>query len=78
MIKITLEHQSTSGLDGRYPTNYPVAEVTRVEKIVGEAFLQAEARPLVNLLTMREALLLWLEMAEEENPPTELSANESP
>lgn len=54
---------STSGLDGRYPPNYPVAEVTTINNRPGEAFLHVEARPLANLDTIREVLLLWT------NPP---------
>ena len=57
----------TSGLDGVYPPNYPVAEVTSINNLPGEAFLQIEARPLVNLDAIREVLLLWLNLPE---PPT--------
>ena len=53
----------TSGLDGRYPPNYPIAEVTTINNRPGEAFLSIEARPLANLDTIREVLLLWT------NPP---------
>ena len=49
----------TSGLDGLYPPNYPIAEVTAITSHPGEAFLQVEARPLVDLDTIREVLLLW-------------------
>lgn len=49
----------TSGLDGRYPANYPIAEVTTINNIPGEAFLYVEARPLADLDTIREVLLLW-------------------
>ena len=49
----------TSGLDGRYPPNYPIAEVTTINNSPGEAFLHVEARPLADLDTIREVLLLW-------------------
>ena len=49
----------TSGLDGRYPANYPIAEVTRINTIPGEPFLHIEARPLADLAAIREVLLLW-------------------
>lgn len=49
----------TSGLDGLYPPGYPIAEVTTITNNPGEAFLQIEARPLVDLDTIREVLLLW-------------------
>lgn len=49
---------STSGLGGRFPADYPVAEITRVERIPGEAFAHVEARPLARLDRSREVLLL--------------------
>ena len=49
---------TTSGLDGLYPPNYPVAEVVSIQQIAGEAFIQVEARPLTDLNTIRETLLL--------------------
>ncbi len=52
---------TTSGLDGRYPTDYPVAEITSIKQIAGEAFTKVEAKPLVDLNTIREVLLIWPE-----------------
>ena len=49
----------TSGLDDRYPTYYPVAEITSVQQVAGDAFVEVEAKPLVDLNTIREVLLLW-------------------
>ena len=49
----------TSGLDGLYPTDYPVAEVTSIQQIVGDAFKKVEAKPLVELNKIREVLLIW-------------------
>jgi rod shape-determining protein MreC len=49
---------STSGLGGRFPADYPVAEITHVERIPGEAFARVEARPLARLDRSREVLLL--------------------
>jgi rod shape-determining protein MreC len=49
---------STSGLGGRFPADYPVAEITLVERIPGEAFARVEARPLARLDRSREVLLL--------------------
>lgn len=49
----------TSGLDDRYPTDYPVAEITSIQQIAGEAFTKVEAKPLVDLNTIREILLIW-------------------
>lgn len=49
----------TSGLDDRYPTDYPVAEITSIQQVAGEAFTKVEAKPLVDLNTIREVLLIW-------------------
>lgn len=54
----------TSGLDGLYPPNYPVAEVTTISNLPGEAFLHVEARLLVDLDTIREVLLIWTDSVE--------------
>ena len=50
----------TSGLDGRFPPNYPIAEVINITINPGEPFMQVEAKPMVNLDTIREVLLLWV------------------
>ena len=57
----------TSGLDGRYPPNYPIAEVTTITNRPGEAFLHVEARPLADLDTIREVLLLWTNPIENQD-----------
>ena len=49
----------TSGLDGLYPPNYPIAEVTSINSLPGVPFLEVNARPLVDLNRIREVLLLW-------------------
>lgn len=51
----------TSGLDGLYPRNYPVARVLEIGRIEGEAFLSVTAKPLAQLDSIREVLLLWPE-----------------
>ena len=61
----------TSGLDGLYPPNYPIAEVTTITNNPGEAFLQIEARPLVDLDTIREVLLLWTDRPADEDTSAE-------
>ena len=53
----------TSGLDGLYPPGYPIAEVTAITSNPGDAFLQIEAQPLVELDTIREVLLLWTDQS---------------
>jgi rod shape-determining protein MreC len=67
----------TSGLDGRYPPNYPIAEVTMINNRPGEEFLHVEARPLADLDTIREVLLLWTNPPEEEAPISEEDNNNS-
>lgn len=52
---------STSGLGGRYPPDYPVAKITRVEHPRGDPFALIEARPLAYLDRSREVLLVWSE-----------------
>ena len=49
---------TTSGLDGLYPPNYPVAKIVSIQQIAGEAFVRVEAKPLTDLNTIRETLLL--------------------
>jgi len=50
---------STSGLGGLYPSDYPVAEITEVERLPGEPFARVSARPLARLDRSREVLLVW-------------------
>ena len=65
----------TSGLDGRYPPNYPIAEVTTINNRPGEAFLHVEARPLADLDTIREVLLLWTTPPEKQQSSDKTDAN---
>ncbi|MCG5514794.1 MULTISPECIES: rod shape-determining protein MreC [Ectothiorhodospira] len=68
---------STSGLGGRFPADYPVAQVTRVERPSGESFAQVEARPLARLDRSREVLLLWPAQPDQDpNTPAELAPPE--
>jgi len=55
---------STSGLGGRFPTDYPVARVTKVDRIPGEPFANIEAEPLAYLDRSREVLLVVTEEPE--------------
>ncbi len=50
---------TTSGLGGRFPPGYPVAEVTQVEHDPGRAFARVTARPRAMLDRSREVLLIW-------------------
>jgi len=49
----------TSGLGGRFPPGYPVAEVTDVQQDPGRTFSQVSARPRALLDRSREVLLIW-------------------
>ncbi|MFN2309582.1 MAG: rod shape-determining protein MreC [Gammaproteobacteria bacterium] len=49
----------TSGLGGRFPPGYPVAEVISVTSDPGHTFAQITARPLSHLDRSREVLLVW-------------------
>ena len=49
----------TSGLGGRFPSGYPVAEVTSVERKPGQSFASVLAVPSAHLERTREALLVW-------------------
>jgi len=49
----------TSGLGGRFPPGYPVAEVSAVQHDPGQAFSRVAATPLAELNRSREVLLVW-------------------
>jgi len=49
----------SSGLGGRFPPGYPVAEVIRVEQDPGNTFSEVIARPRAHLDRSREVLLVW-------------------
>jgi len=49
----------SSGLGGRFPPGYPVAEVSSVQRPPEQPFAQVTARPLAHLDRSREVLLVW-------------------
>lgn len=49
----------TSGLGGRFPPGYPVAEVVSVEREPQQPFAVIKAQPSAHLDRTREALLVW-------------------
>ncbi len=55
----------TSGLDGRYPGDYPVGQVLNVTSEAGDNFAVIQAKPLADLIHSRELLLVWPEEREE-------------
>ncbi len=50
---------STSGLGGRFPSGYPVAEVIRIKHRPGEPFAEVILEPHAHLDYGREVLLVW-------------------
>lgn len=59
----------SSGLGGRYPSDYPVAKVTHVSHNPGEEFLDVTAQPTADLDRGREALLVWNPQDGDDQPP---------
>lgn len=49
----------SSGLGGIFPRGYPVATISRVERIPGETFLAVEATPAAALQRSRQVLLVF-------------------
>ncbi len=49
----------SSGLGGRFPRGYPVAEVTVVSQNPGAPFATVEAKPTARIDRSREILLVW-------------------
>lgn len=49
----------SSGMGGRFPPDYPVAEVVQITKDANEAFLEITAKPTARLNYGKEVLLIW-------------------
>jgi rod shape-determining protein MreC len=49
----------SSGLGGRFPAGYPVARVSSVKNVPGQAYLHVVAQPTAKLQRSREVLLVW-------------------
>ncbi|MEJ2528916.1 MAG: rod shape-determining protein MreC [Gammaproteobacteria bacterium] len=56
----------TSGLGGRFPPGYPVATITDIKRVEGQAFIDIEATPDARLDHTREVLLVWTVDAPKE------------
>lgn len=50
---------TTSGLGGVFPAGYPVATVSELKPVKGEAFLFAKASTIAKIENTRELLLVW-------------------
>ncbi len=67
------DHLSTSGLGGRFPPGYPVAEVIEVRAEPGQPFATVIARTIAHLDRIREVLLVWTlnpETVLQQTPPS--------
>ncbi|MCD1647980.1 MULTISPECIES: rod shape-determining protein MreC [Marinobacter] len=69
----------SSGLGGRFPRGYPVAEVSRISKEPGEPFVSIEATPKAQLNQSRLVLVVFppenASLAEAETDEGESAAN---
>ena len=70
----------TSGLGGRLPPGYPVANVSRIVHNPGQPFAEVHATPTARLDRAREVLLVWRNgdhKKEAVEPPHEQGAAEA-
>ncbi|MGH8442274.1 MAG: rod shape-determining protein MreC [Nevskiaceae bacterium] len=67
----------SSALGGRFPAGYPVGQVTELKHDAGEHFMEALARPAAQLNRGRQALLVWSESFDVNEPP-QLPAEPTP
>ncbi|MGB1263343.1 MAG: rod shape-determining protein MreC [Cognaticolwellia sp.] len=54
----------TSGLGGKFPEGYPVAQVSSVVQDEGRAFSSVQSQPVAKIDRLRYVLLLWPEQAD--------------
>ena len=57
----------TSGLGGAFPSGYPVAVVSTVNRIPQEPFADVSAAPMASLDQVREVMLIWSATADAES-----------
>lgn len=57
----------TSGLGGAFPGGYPVAVVDKVTLVPAESFANVSARPAAALNQIREIMLVWSTLADNES-----------
>lgn len=67
----------TSGLGGRFPPGYPVAEVTDVQQDPGRTFSQVSARPRALLDRSREVLLIWPPELQQPLPAPQAASDQA-
>jgi rod shape-determining protein MreC len=66
----------STGMGGVFPSGYPVAEVTRVERDPAATFAVVDARPTARLDRDREVLLVWFDLPLTDTPAPEATAPE--
>jgi len=66
----------SSGLGERFPRNYPVAVITKINRDTGETFIDVRAEPLAQLDTSREVLLVWTHHHQKPTPGLEQPVEE--
>jgi rod shape-determining protein MreC len=59
----------STGMGGVFPSGYPIAEVTRVERDPAATFAVVDARPTARLDRDRDVLLVWFETPQPVAPP---------
>ncbi len=64
----------SSGLGGRFPAGYPVASVSSVKRLPGQAYLHVIAEPAAHLQRSREVLLVWPAENPFEQPASQVSS----
>jgi rod shape-determining protein MreC len=65
----------STGIGGVFPSGYPVAEVTRVDRTAAATFALVEARPTARLDRDREVLLVWFDSPVTQVTPATESAD---
>ena len=58
----------STGMGGVFPSGYPIAEVTRVERDAAATFAVVDARPTARLDRDREVLLVWFDPPPTDSP----------
>ena len=68
----------STGMGGVFPSGYPIAEVTRVERDAAATFAVVDARPTARLDRDREVLLVWFDPPVTETTTPEATAPDAP
>ena len=68
----------TSGLGGKFPSGYPIATVTRINRSPDNAFAEIVATPTAHLDRSREVLLVWPVQAASVRPSVPDTPPETP